>query len=63
MITKILNIILTEGTNGIIRRIQFKFKIGNIVKSVYGIRLISNFNDETFKMYAYGSYEIFIQKD
>lgn len=56
MLTKILKIILSEGLSGIIRRIQFKFKIGNIVKSAYGIRLISNFYDETFKMYAYGSY-------
>jgi FkbM family methyltransferase len=56
MLTKIIKIILSEGISGIIRRIQIRYKIGNVVTSVYGIKLLSNFYDETFKMYVYGSY-------
>ena len=52
MLTKIIKIILSEGISGIIRRIQIRYKIGNVVTSVYGIKLLSNFYDETFKMYA-----------
>ncbi len=55
-VTKVIKVIREEGTEGLIRRIQNKYRLGSVIKSAYGVRLAANYGDGTFGMYLRGAY-------
>ncbi len=60
MLTKIGHIYQEEGKDGVVRRLQSRYRLGSTIMSKYGVLLTCNYGDRTFKRYVNGTYGTYL---